>query len=385
MIWRSAWLIIWLTLRPLLQIQVVGRERIPKEGGALVLANHTTLLDFLICLWGVYRPVHALGTEQVFRLPVAGWLLTQLNGAPISKGAKDGAAVRHLVDAYKAGRLSGMFPEGKRSWTGRPLPITRGTGRLVKSLGCPVVYCKVTTGFMQHPRWAKWPRRVPWRMEYSAPEHLPPDATIEEINDIIASRLHIDPDKVALPKGSWGFRLAEGLPAFLWACPSCFALESLTIPARDRDCVVCSACGGRWRVDLACWLNPETEELPRLTVAAARDRLSNHFAAGTHALTLEAADTLVSRVSRTMPKPAPLERGLARLEDDALVILDEQGAELWRLDYSEMTAVLLQVGSALHIRVEGANYQIDPGAESRLKWHHFLLTRLKAAGYTVKH
>ena len=383
--WRSAWLLVTLTVKPLLQIRIVGQDRIPKTGGALVLANHTTLLDFLICLWGVYRPVHGLGTEQVFRIPGVGWLLTQLGGAPISKGAKDGAAVRHLVGAYEAGRIAAMFPEGKRSWTGRPLPITRGTGRLVKSTGCPVIFCKVTTGFMQHPRWAKWPRRVPWRMEYSAPEYMPPDATADEINDIIAERLYIDPDKVPLPKGSWGFRLAEGLPDFLWACPACFALESLSIPAEDRDCVVCTACGGHWRVDLACWLNPEGEGLPRLTVATARDQLSEHFAADTHDLALETAHTLISRVSRSMPKPEPIARGLARLEDDALVVLDDEGEELWRLDYSEMTAVLLQFGSALHIRVEGANYQIDPEAESRQKWHHFLLTRLKAAGYTVKH
>ena len=87
--WGAAWLITRLTVAPLLRVKVVGKDRIPKTGGAMLLANHSTFWDFLLCFWGIYRPASGIGSEQVFRLPVAGFVLTQLNGIPFSKGVKD--------------------------------------------------------------------------------------------------------------------------------------------------------------------------------------------------------------------------------------------------------------------------------------------------------
>jgi len=44
-----------------------------------------------------------------------GWLLRLHNGEAVAQGVKDCNAVLHLVNAYKAGHLVPMFPEGKRS------------------------------------------------------------------------------------------------------------------------------------------------------------------------------------------------------------------------------------------------------------------------------
>ncbi len=372
--WRAAWLITRLTVAPLLRVKVVGKDRIPKTGGAMLLANHSTFWDFLLCFWGIYRPASGIGSEQVFRLPVAGFVLTQLNGIPFSKGVKDGAAVRRLAEAYERGTIIGMFPEGKRSWTGAPLPIKRGTGRLVKSLGCPVIYCRVYTGFLQHPRWATWPRWIRWHMEYSAPEHFPPEATGDEINAAIARGLAIDPEHVELPPGSWGFRLAVGLPEFLWACPSCFAMESLVVPAEDRDCVTCSECSRRWRVDLRCQLNGETPDTPTFSVDRARARLSEHIPP-TVEITCDAME--ITGIERGRLSQKPIASGPARLTDEAIEVY--RGDEvLWSVRYSDMKAVLIQVRNALHVRVEGANYQFDPQGQSRLRWHYFLAGRSKA-------
>ena len=373
--WRVAWLIVTLTLGVVLRIKVIGRERVPKSGGALLVSNHTTFFDFLLCPWGVYRPVHGIGSEQVFRLPVAGFILTQLNGIPFSKGAKDKAAVGALARAYKGGGLISMFPEGLRSWTGRPLPIKRGTGRLVKSLGCPVIYCKVYTGFLQHPRWAKWPRLVPWRLEYFAPESFPEDATAEDINAAIARGLELDPDSVEVPAGSWGFRLAEGLPNFLWGCPSCFALEGLSVPKRDRNTVECSGCKAVWRLDIGCRLTAETEGVGNFTVAQAHDALVEHFTV-TDSLSCELMR--VSSIQRGRLRKDEVAAGACRLGDDAIEVVQD-GTVVWSLPYAEMTAVLLQVRNKLQVRSAGQNYQLDPEGHSTLLWHHFLQMRALAA------
>lgn len=374
-LWRAAWLAIRCTVAVVLRVRITGRERIPDTGGHMMLANHATFWDFMLCFWGVYRPAYGIGSEQVFRLPVVGFLLKQVNGIPYAKGAKDGDAVRQLVAAYERGGLIGMFPEGERSWTGEPLPIKAGTGRLVKSLGCPVIYCQVTTGFLQHPRWAVWPRFVPWRMTYSAPEHFSPDATVEAINAALARGLAIDPSQIALPAGSFGFRLAEGLPRFLWACPACLGVETLAV-LRDRDCVGCSACERRWRVDLRGDLSGETPDTESLSIAQARVRLGEHFTAD-EPVACEAL--AVTTVQRGRLRRAPVVRGAGRLTDQGVEVLQD-GRVVWSLAYTDMRAVLLQFRSVLQVRVDGANLQLDPRGQSTLRWHHFLSLRRNRAG-----
>ncbi|MCB9761630.1 MAG: 1-acyl-sn-glycerol-3-phosphate acyltransferase [Alphaproteobacteria bacterium] len=390
-LWRCAWLLLRFTLIPLMRVRVTGHERIPESGGALLVANHTTFMDFMLCIWGVRRLVHAIGSEQVFRMPVAAALLKQLNAMPISKGKKDKAAVMHLVRAYEAGGIMGMFPEGKRSWTGHPLPITPGTARLVKRLGCPVIYCRVTTGFMVHPRWARWPRCVPWLMSYSAPQTFAEDASVEEILEAMAAGLAIDPDAIPIPPRSFGFRLAEGLPSYLWACPACFADEGLEVPGADRDCVACRACARRWRVDLAGRLHPQTPDTPALTVASARARLSERFTGPFDAtrfardgVALDAPVARLSRIQRGERDPIPLVDGRASLTAEALEIRGAKGELLHRLPYVDVRAVLLQFRDALHFRVDGANFQLDCEGQSTHKWHHFAMNMTRAAGVEVR-
>lgn len=364
-----AWTTMWLVMMIPLRVRIRGLENVPREGGAMLLANHTTFFDVLVCFWGLHRPSHGIGSEQVFRLPLAGAFLKAVGGIPYTKGAKDGDAVRALAAAYEKGGIIGMFPEGLRSWTGAQLPIRRGTGRLVKSLGCPILYCRVHTGFLQHPRWATWPRLVPWLMEYEL-KQIPEEWSAEEINDDIARELHIDPEAVELPKGSWGFRLAEGLPDFLWACPACFAQESLTVQRSAKD-VVCSACSRAWTVDLRSQLVPQTEDTPGFGVARARDLLDEHFT------TIEGVrcdEMEVTTVKRGELKRQPVATGAARLTEDGIEVHDGDEV-LWSLPYSEMTAVLLQFRNALQVRIEGANFQLAPSGQSTLRWHHFLALR----------
>jgi len=208
-------------------------------------------------------------------------------------------------------------------------------------------------------------------MEYSR-EEFPPEATAEDINAAIARGIAIDPETIDLPDGSWGFRLAEGLPRFLWACPSCFAHESLNIP-KDRDCVSCSACSRTWRVDLATRMVGETADTGTWTVAAAKQRLVDHF---TTVGDVGCERMVVTQVRRGQLRPEPIAEGAARLGPDGLEVLVDDEV-VWRLPYADMSAVLLQFRNALQVRTEDANYQLDPEGQSTLRWHHFLALECK--------
>ncbi len=395
-IWRITWTLVTYTLMLFVRPRVRGQEHIPATGGALIVANHTTAIDFLMPIWGAIRPVFAIGTDQVFRMPVAGWLLRLHNGEAVAQGVKDRAAVMHLVNAYKAGQLISMFPEGNRSWTGRPLPMTPGSGRLVKSLGCPVIYCRITTGFLQLPRWAAWPRWVPWLMSYDPPVSYPADATVEEINADMTRRLHIDPDQIEAPPGSWGFRLAEGLPVFLWACFDCYSVAALEVAPEDRNHLRCRSCAARWAVDVSARLirQPGPNDLrpahPPLAVAAARERLTAHFGRGTdparwerEGVALETPEGSLSRMGGGGAPPEPLMSGRLRMLADRVEIVSATGEER-DIPYADLLAAIFGFRDRIVLRTTSDTLLLTPGADSPHMWHHFLAVQFKAGGFSVR-
>ena len=96
------------------------------------------------------------------------------------------------------------------------------------------------------------------------------EATAEQINDDISAAIRIDPEAPPAGLFSMGFRMAEGLPDYLWACPECFTLDGLT--ARGNH-VTCQSCQTRWTLDT---LNRMNGEKP-LWVHEAFDRISERF------------------------------------------------------------------------------------------------------------
>ncbi len=94
------------------RVRTLGMTRIPNEGGALLVGNHsgTVAIDAVIMQYAVAtehpmeRPVRNMGANLVFRLPFVG---------PLAR--KSGNAVACDDDAHellRRGELVGVFPEG---------------------------------------------------------------------------------------------------------------------------------------------------------------------------------------------------------------------------------------------------------------------------------
>jgi hypothetical protein len=170
--------------------------------------------------------------------------------------------------------------------------------------------------------------------------------------------------------------VAEGLPRFLWGCPSCGTLSSLSVPRTDRDTITCSACSRVWRVDIKCFIHGETEQTETMFVADAQRRMLEVCPDDAD---LTCAESVVSEVRRGQFKHEALATGQATLGPEGVEVTASGGDVVWSLPYSEMTAVLLQVGNKLHIRTQAANYQLDTPTQSPLMWHHYLGRRAVVA------
>jgi len=119
--------------------EVGGREHVPKRGGVLLIANHTSYADPPIVGSACPRPVHFMAKAELFRIPVLGFLIKRTHAFPVKRGGSDMAALRRGVRLLKEGRVLLIFPEGTRSPDGKMLPLETGAAFIALASGAQVV------------------------------------------------------------------------------------------------------------------------------------------------------------------------------------------------------------------------------------------------------
>jgi 1-acyl-sn-glycerol-3-phosphate acyltransferase len=378
--WASAWTFAAVALVPFVRLRSTGRHHIPRKGAGLLVANHVTLLDPGTVGWASLRRVHGVGSDTILRVPFFGKLVPWLSVIPFHKGMKDRKAMEEVQRRVDEDAMILIFPEGDRSWTGAMNPVGDGIGRLAIRLGVPVYFCRQTTGHLSWPRWAKYPRLLPIVIEFTEPVTYTDDMTAAEVTADIIERISIDPDEHRAPRFSWGWRLAHGLPEFLWACPDCFARSALELdPAANGDGIRCKACEKKWRVDLSCRLQP-AHGGPDMTIAAAHAATLAHFG------TLPVADperfaqdgvlldgpVTLGLIHRGVTKPEPLGSGTLKLTAEALEFEPAGEGVATTIPLDQIRAVLIQLGDQLQVLTQGHTYGIQPKGQSLQMWRHFL-------------
>ncbi len=94
-------------------------EKIPFQGPALLIFNHTNFLEVpLIYTHLLPRPVSGLAKEESWSIPLYGFLARQWNGVPIKRGTADMGAFKKISEVLNQGRMLVLAPEGTRNFTG---------------------------------------------------------------------------------------------------------------------------------------------------------------------------------------------------------------------------------------------------------------------------
>lgn len=99
--------------------RVIGRENIPAEGPVIICSNHISNWDPPLLGSPLTRQVHFMAKDDLFKIPVLNWLITQFGAFPVKRGGGDRAAIRATLDLLKNGKILGIFPEGTRSKNGQ--------------------------------------------------------------------------------------------------------------------------------------------------------------------------------------------------------------------------------------------------------------------------
>lgn len=136
---RVAAIIIWF----LGGARIDGRERIPRSGPFLLVANHCSQFDPPLLGWAtgyqVRRVIYFMGKEEMRHWPIIGWLADRSGVFFVRRGESNRAAQRQALALWAAGKPVGVFPEGTRSRDGRMREIKPGAALLAIRAGVPIL------------------------------------------------------------------------------------------------------------------------------------------------------------------------------------------------------------------------------------------------------
>lgn len=158
------------------RVRVEGKLHIPKEGAVVLAANHRSLWDPVFVTLASHRPVHFMAKEELFRIPVLGFLLPYLKAFPVRRGENDRKAIRQALSVLHQGSVLGIFVEGTRNkdeGTNQVLPLKHGAAMLASRSEASIVpvaikrikrQITITVGQPLTPHWHSAERKALYGM-----------------------------------------------------------------------------------------------------------------------------------------------------------------------------------------------------------------------------
>lgn len=160
------------TLRRLsIDLEVLHADRVPREGGMILMWNQESHLDHLVLPVAIPRPFVSLYNNAISRVPFYGAHMRRSGHLHVDRTdeAQWRASVARAAALAREGTAILVSPEGTRSWDGNLLPMKRGAFILAESAARPVVCVTVIGGHERMPRGSPFVRSGPVRVAFSEP------------------------------------------------------------------------------------------------------------------------------------------------------------------------------------------------------------------------
>lgn len=146
---KSSWLfyfgrfLFWALFKTVWRCEVSGHGNIPLEGGAIISPNHKSYADPPFTGSCMKRPLHFMAKEELFKIPVLGFLIKRTNAFPVTRGKGDVGAFKTALSLLENGECVLVFPEGGRAKEADFRPAKQGVGMLACMSQKPVVPARI--------------------------------------------------------------------------------------------------------------------------------------------------------------------------------------------------------------------------------------------------
>jgi 1-acyl-sn-glycerol-3-phosphate acyltransferase len=123
------------------KIEIIGTENILAGKPLILMANHQSDFDILICMAGIPSDFIWTAKKELFRIPVFGKAMRLSGFIEIDRQDHE-KAIKNLdlaAEKLQEGISVASFPEGTRSRNGQLLPFKQGMFYLAIQTGIPII------------------------------------------------------------------------------------------------------------------------------------------------------------------------------------------------------------------------------------------------------
>jgi 1-acyl-sn-glycerol-3-phosphate acyltransferase len=190
-LFSCAWGALYAVAYPGWDVRVSGRQRIQRGQAYVIVANHTSIADIVLCFC-LFRQFKWVSKSTVFKYPFLGWNMWLSRYVPLVRGDKD--SITKMMARSRAWLERGvsmlLFPEGTRSPDGRVLPFKHGAFTLALDAKVPVVPVAIHGGHALIPKHGgTFATRAELHVEVLDPVVAPEGATAESFAEVVRERI----------------------------------------------------------------------------------------------------------------------------------------------------------------------------------------------------
>lgn len=171
-VWKFCQTVCRITTTLMFDLKVYGLDRVPREGGMLMVSNHQSYLDPVLLGVRLRRPLSYMAKSGLFRFAPFTALIRYLGAFPVKQNTADIRALKEAIERVQQGRALAVFPEGTRSREGELLPIEPGIALVIRKAKVPVVPAAIDGASRAWPHGRSFFRPAPIRVLYGHPLDL---------------------------------------------------------------------------------------------------------------------------------------------------------------------------------------------------------------------
>ncbi|MBD1373128.1 1-acyl-sn-glycerol-3-phosphate acyltransferase [Hazenella sp. IB182357] len=172
------------------RVDIIGRKRVPTEGGLVIIGNHISNLDPVYIGGACPRPVHYMAKQELFNHSGLAKLIRALGAFPVNREKPSIKTIKTAIQYLKDGEVIGLFPEGARKGSAEELgELKQGAAYFAVKANCPVLPFFISGSEAALPKGKLFIRPTKVTIEIGEPIYPPQDMKTSEQQTYISQEI----------------------------------------------------------------------------------------------------------------------------------------------------------------------------------------------------